>query len=227
MSGHTADSNQDPSSPASELPDIIPIFPLLGVVLLPGAVMPLNIFEPRYLAMVRDATEHGRIIGMIQPVVAEERRPDDHPDTYGTGCAGRIAAYRETEDSRILITLKGVCRFDIAAELPLVDGYRRVRADYGRYRSDLDEPVTDIDRPRLERGLRAYLAARNASADWQAIDEATDADLVNALAAVCPFSPQERQMLLEAESVDDRGRIMIGLLEGAFLEGRSDHQTRH
>lgn len=227
MTGNPSDGNQDPASPDGALPDVIPIFPLMGVLLLPGADLPLNIFEPRYLNMVRDAKEHGRIIGMIQPVIAEERHADDHPDIYGTGCAGRIADYRETEDGRILVTLRGVCRFDIAEELPLIDGYRRVKADYRRYRSDLEEPAADIDRPRLVRGLRAYLAAREASADWEAIDEATDAELVNALAAVCPFAPQERQMLLEAKNVDDRSRVMIGLLEAPFLEGRGQSQTRH
>ena len=227
MTGTPSDGNQDPASHDGALPDVIPIFPLMGVLLLPGAVLPLNIFEPRYLNMVRDAKKHGRIIGMVQPVRPEDRREDDHPDIYGTGCAGSIAEYQETDDGRILITLKGVCRFDIAEELPLVDGYRRVKVDYRRYRSDFEEPSAHIDRPRLVRGLRAYLAAREASADWEAIDEAGDAELVNALAAVCPFAPQERQMLLEAENVDDRSRVMIGLLEAPFLEGRSQSETRH
>jgi len=117
-----------------DLPAVIPVFPLPEVLLLPGGMLPLNIFEPRYLAMVQAALAADRMIGMIQPLAAEGRAGD--PPLYDTGCAGRISRFEETPDGRFLISLKGVCRFDIAEELATQEGYRRVRADWSHYERD-------------------------------------------------------------------------------------------
>ncbi|MDJ0950095.1 MAG: LON peptidase substrate-binding domain-containing protein [Alphaproteobacteria bacterium] len=209
------------------LPGVLPIFPLQGVLLLPGRLLPLNIFEPRYLNMVRDALAQERLIGMIQPLQKEAPSSDDHPDVYGTGCAGRITAFEETEDGRILITLVGVCRFDVTEELPLNKGYRQVRANYESYTEDLDEAEAAIDRPRLLAALRAYLDAQDVGADWDVIDKTEDGELVNALAMVCPFAPEERQMLLEAEDVSARARVMTALMEMTGTATVGDGGTKH
>ena len=198
------------------LPRVVPIFPLPGVLLLPGAPLPLNIFEPRYLAMVRDAISGERVIGMIQPC---EAAPDvGAAKVYETGCAGRITAFSETGDGRYLITLTGMIRFDVARELPMIDGYRRVAADYGRFRGDLDEPAGEIDRAQLLETLGAYFAANGIEGDWKAIEETEDERLVTSLAMVCPFAAPEKQALLEAMTLSERARAMTAIMAMAAHE---------
>jgi Lon protease-like protein len=198
------------------LPRVVPIFPLPGVLLLPGAPLPLNIFEPRYLAMVRDAIAGERVIGMIQPC---EEAPDvGAAKVYETGCAGRITAFSETGDGRFLITLTGMIRFDVTRELPMIDGYRRVAADYGRFRGDLDEPAGEIDRAQLLETLGAYFAANGIEGDWEAIEETEDEMLVTSLAMVCPFAAPEKQALLEAMTLSERARTMTAIMEMAAHE---------
>ncbi len=209
--------NPGPFRPDFEdLPRVIPIFPLPSVLLLPGGRLPLNIFEPRYLAMIRDAISGERMIGMIQPC-------EDAPDVgaagvYGTGCAGRITAFSETEDGRYLITLTGVIRFDVARELPSIEGYRRVIADYGRFRSDLEENGSDIDRGRLLETLGIYLDANGIEGDWKAIEEAEDQALVTSLAMICPFAAPEKQALLEAMTLPERVEALTAIMQMAIHE---------
>lgn len=219
-----------------DLPKTIPVFPLTGVLLLPHGRLPLNIFEPRYLAMVEDAlAARDRMIGMIQP-----RQPGSEgmtrggvtpPSTllYATGCAGRIAHFSETGDGRYMITLRGICRFDIAEELPTVRGYRRVVADYTRWKGDLAEPDQArgvIDRERLIAPLRAYFAAHNVATDWDLIAETPDDRLVSTLAMNCPFAPQEKQALLECATLADLAKAVTVLIEMA-ASGRSDETAKH
>jgi len=211
----------------AELPRIIPIFPLTGVLLLPHGRLPLNIFEPRYLAMTRAAlAAPDRMIGMIQPT---ERRPGDaNPPVYETGCAGRIVSFSETDDGRYLITLAGVARFAIVDELPLQDGYRRVVADFHRYRRDMEgEGAASIDRERLLAALRLYLAHQGVKADWDVIKDTPDDRLVTSLAMMCPFKDSEKQALLEAPDVGERARIVIALLEMASLDTTGGDKARH
>ena len=196
------------------LPDLIPIFPLPGVLLLPRGRLPLNIFEPRYLAMTRDALAGERLIGMIQPLDPVLR--EENPPLYRTGCAGRITAFSETEDGRHLITLTGVSRFQVREELPLRDGYRRVVPDWSAYADDLDgaaEP--DFDRDRLVRGLRAFFQRHAIAADWEAIMKTPGERLVTSIAMICPFAPSEKQALLEAPSLDERARLLAAIVEMA------------
>ncbi len=209
--------NRGPFQPDFEaLPRVVPIFPLPGVLLLPGALLPLNIFEPRYLAMVRDAISGERVIGMIQPC---EAAPDvGAAKVYETGCAGRITVFSETGDGRYLITLTGLIRFDVARELPMIDGYRRVAADYGRFRRDLDEPAGEIDRAQLLQTLGAYFAANGIEGDWKAIEETEDETLVTSLAMVCPFAAPEKQALLEAMTLSERARAMTAIMAMAAHE---------
>ena len=199
-----------------DLPRVVPIFPLPGVLLLPGGRLPLNIFEPRYLAMVRDALSGERTIGMIQPCA---EAPDvGAARVYETGCAGRVTAFSETGDGRYLITLTGVIRFDVARELPPIEGYRRVVADYGRFRGDLEEEASEIDRERFLETLGCYFEANGIEGDWTAIEEAGDAALVTSLAMICPFAAPEKQALLEAMSLPERARTMTAIMEMAVHE---------
>ncbi len=194
-----------------DLPDELAIFPLTGVLLLPGAKLPLNIFEPRYLKMTAWALSGTRLIGMIQPRGANE---GDRPDVYMTGCAGRITSFSETDDGRYLITLNGLARFDIVEEKPLRDGFRTVVPDWSPYREDFaDLPANGIDRDRIVGALKAYFAATNVDANWEAIKETGTDRLVNALSMMCPFQPSEKQALLEAASLERRAETLVALLE--------------
>lgn len=197
-----------------EVPRIIPIFPLSGALLLPQGILPLNIFEPRYLQMIQDSLAAERVIGMIQPEDNE-----DPPAIFGTGCVGRITSFSETDDDRILITLSGVCRFNVLEELPLLNGYRRVVADCHLYRDDFTtDHEAAIPRERLLEALRGFLTLKNVDANWDAIEKTDDLNLVTSLAMMCPFEASEKQALLEAQTISDRATIMVTLLEMALLE---------
>jgi Lon protease-like protein len=193
------------------LPSQIPIFPLTGVLLLPRGELPLNIFEPRYLHMTEDALAADRIIGMIQPT--EHENMQANPPVYRTGCAGRIVAFQETEDGRFLLTLKGVCRFDVEQELPLKRGYRPVVASWSRHRDDLKTRSERIDRARLVGSLKSYFSVHGISADWKAIEASADERLVTCLSMICPFEASEKQALLEAPNLLERSRILTTLVE--------------
>jgi uncharacterized protein len=193
------------------LPDILPIFPLTGVLLLPRGRLPLNIFEPRYLAMTRDAMEGERLIGMVQPSDPPIR--EINPAIYPLGCAGRITSFSETDDGRILITLTGVSRFRIREELPLHSGYRRVVAEWGDFAEDRNADEAGFDRSRLTQGLRNFFTQRQVQADWSAIDQAPGEHLVTSIAMMCPFAPNEKQALLEAKTLDERARLLTALIE--------------
>jgi len=221
----------DPSF--EDLPRVIPIFPLTGVLLLPTGKLPLNIFEPRYLAMIRDTlADEQRIIGMLQPRVPylEDNRGagglnNDGPDLYKTGCAGRITGFTESDDGRYMLTLAGICRFDIVEEMTGKEGYRRILADYRRFQNDIgDEPEADIDRDRLLAAVKEYFALQNIEASWDAVLATPDDKLITSLSMTCPFGPNERQALLEAQTLSSRADIVITLLEMALLEngGASD-----
>jgi uncharacterized protein len=204
------------------LPDILPIFPLTGVLLLPRGRLPLNIFEPRYLAMTRDALGGERLIGMVQPSEPELQdnrgRGPANPPVYPVGCAGRITSFTETDDERYLVTLTGVSRFRIAEEFPVLSGYRRVRPDWQPYARDLDgSSASDFDRVRFIRGLKSFFNHRQISADWEAIEKAAGEHLINSIAMLCPFAPSEKQALLEAPDLDERARMLIALVEMAAI----------
>jgi len=200
---------------AQGLPDILPIFPLSGVLLLPRGELPLNIFEPRYLAMTRDAMTGARLIGMIQPLEPGGER-ESTPAVYDTGCAGRITAFQETDDGRFLITLSGVCRFVVEDELALTDtGYRRVCPAYVRFLGDLDDPDAGaVDRDRLVRALQDCVpAGAGGDIDWPAVERMPSDRLVTSLAMMFPFSPGEKQALLEAPDLGACAETLMTLME--------------
>lgn len=220
--------------PFEQLPEVLPIFPLSGVLLLPGGRLPLNIFEPRYLAMFLDSLGGHRMIGMVQPTMpggfAGDGLPDDNgpPPVEGVGCAGRIVAFSETEDGRLLVTLAGLIRFETGRELPLHgNGYRRVHTNYDRFRDDFDgdDAVVELDRPRLMSALQGFFRARKLQGDWSGLKKASDDNLVTSLSMICPFAPSEKQALLEAPDGSARARLLIALLEMAAMGGGGEPET--
>lgn len=195
-----------------DLPLVIPVFPLDGVLLLPGGQLPLNIFEPRYLNMFDDAMSGDRIIGIVQT------RPGGDPTRPAlapVGCAGRVTSFAETSDGRYLVTLTGVSRFRIGEELPSRAPYRQVRAEFGDYALDLREDQTETvgDGAALLNALRRYLDNRGLAIDWNEAQAAPSDALINSLAMALPFDPLEKQALLEARTIADRRGVLVALLE--------------
>ncbi len=198
-----------PESP--HLPQVIPVFPLDGALLLPGGELPLRIFEPRYLNMVDDAMAGDKMIGMIQTTGGERSRPK----LAGVGCAGKITSFNETSDGTYLITLTGVCRFSAGAELPGNTPYRQVRAAFEAFATDLaqDPDAPGFDRSRFGKALKTYLNRRELDIDWESAKSAPLDSLVSSLAMGLPFGPSEKQALLEAPSLTARCETLTTLLE--------------
>jgi len=201
----------------SEIPQRIPVFPLRGALLLPRATLPLNIFEPRYLAMIDEVMTGHRILGIVQPAGGDDSESPQGND-YGVravGCAGRLTAYQELDDGRLMITLTGVCRFRIASEAEGPAPYRCFNVNYQEFAQDLDAGAGEdtVDRDVLHRVLKAYLESNRLSADWQAIADAPTELLVNALSVISPFAAEEKQALLEAPTLKDRADVLVALTQ--------------
>lgn len=213
------------SGDLGDLARVIPVFPLSGVLLLPRGHLPLNIFEPRYLDMVRDAMASERLIGMVQPRGSLRGK---RPALYDVGCVGRISAFEETEDGRYLITLTGISRFRILSELTTVTAYRQVEVDYAPFSHDRTDSATLAEplRAELLARLEVYLDDHGLRADWNAVRNAVDEMLVNAIAMLCPFDAVEKQALLEAPTIAERAQALITLMrfEG---HGAPDTTVRH
>jgi len=210
----------------SALPVVLPVFPLAGAVLLPHARLPLNIFEPRYLAMIEDALGRGRMIGMLQPSVAGDI---ERPPLYSVGCAGRITSFNETDDGRLLIVLTGICRFRVADEKPSTGLYRSVTPDWQPYLADLgDNEACTIDRERLIELMQVYFKKHAISVDWNVVKNAPDDVLLPTIIMICPFAPNEKQALLEAESFSARAQMLMTLLEmAAAPQSDNEGEIRH
>ncbi len=203
-----------------QLPETLPLFPLRNALLLPRGRLPLNIFEPRYLMMTDAALGAGRLIGMARP------RQDSEPENlYHVGCAGRITSFMETDDGRYLITLTGVSRFLIAAEIASDEPFRLARADWTRFKGDVwedleaDEPAT---RERLLEVLITYLSEAGLKADWDAIKDASVESIVNSIAMSCPFEADEQQAILEAASINQRAETLISTMEISVAESQAE-----
>lgn len=197
-----------------DLPSEFAVFPLAGALLLPRGKLPLNIFEPRYLAMTLDSLPTGRMFGLIQPD-SHAATNGDEPGLYRIGCLGRLSSFNETDDGRLLITLTGLIRFTIAAELNPRAGYRRVRGDFSQFTGDLAQirlPV-EIEREKILTALRAFFSRRNVDANWEAIRGLSDDTLIVTLAMACPFEAVEKQALLEAPTDADRAATLLALLQ--------------
>lgn len=201
------------------LPTTVGLFPLTGSLLLPGNYLPLNVFEERYRNLVEDALAGPQLIGMIQPVVPrQDNRPDphtlpEHPELYEIGCLGRIEQWERQEDGRYLILLKGLTRFRVERELTLERGYRRVEVSYAPFRTDPDEPQSDLDPGRLLAALESFAQQHQLSFDMQRLRLMPGVSLVNGLAVALPFSPAEKQALLESEGPEEREELLLSLMD--------------
>jgi Lon protease-like protein len=207
-----------------DLPEVIPVFPLPGALLLPRGQMPLNIFEPRYLAMVDDSLRDGhRLIGMIQPDVAHSSAPE-RPQLFKIGCVGRITQLAESGDGRYLIELTGVARFRVVEEVDAITAYRQCRVTYIPFADDFvaRKGENAVDRNALLRALGDFLRANKMKADWEGIDKAPNEALVNALAMMSPYGPAEKQALLEAPDLKTRAEVLIAITEIELAKKNTD-----
>jgi hypothetical protein len=210
-----------------DLPDVIPVFPLAGALLLPRGQMPLNIFEPRYLAMVDDALTSGRrLIGMIQPDGAHPGS-EERPNLYRIGCVGRITQLGETGDGRYLMELTGVARFRVGEELAVPTPYRQCRVSYAPFADDFIARKGEdaVNRPALLAALAAFLKANDLKADWDGIENAPNEALVNALAMMSPYGAAEKQALLEAPDLKTRAEILVAVTEIELAKGKTEGET--
>lgn len=202
---------------AADLPETIPVFPLTGALLLPSGQLPLNVFEPRYVAMVDEALRGPRLIGMIQP------RSDQPPGCAApalseVGCVGRMVQLGETGDGRYHVTLAGVCRFRVLEEVEVDTPFRQCRVDPGAFAADFDprRGEEEVDRRALLRTFRAYLEANQLETDWESIERASNSGLVTALSMMSPWGPAEKQALLEAPDHRARAEALIAITEFAL-----------
>lgn len=203
-------------------PEILPVFPLTGALLLPGGRLPLHIFEPRYRKMVEDALADQPFIGMIQPYAAipatyreggDPNAEEDNPDLYGVGCAGYVEQWERLPDGRFLILLRGVRRFRVQEELAPHHGYRRVEASYEEFLNDSSDAELEIDSESLLAGLRQFGERHGLELDWDVLGDLSGVALLNSVAMGLPFPPEEKQALLEAPGVRQRLAMLITLLE--------------
>jgi Lon protease-like protein len=210
-----------------DLPEIIPVFPLPGALLLPRGQMPLNIFEPRYLAMVDDSLRDGhRLIGMIQPD-ATHPGADDKPNLFKIGCAGRITQLAESGDGRYLMQLTGVARFRIEQELDVLTAYRQCQVTFAPFAGDFvaRKGEETVDRDALLEALTSFLKANNLKTDWAGIESAPNEALVNALAMMSPYGVAEKQAMLEAPDLKTRAEILIAVTEIELAKKNSGGET--
>ncbi|WP_332682511.1 LON peptidase substrate-binding domain-containing protein [Bosea sp. (in: a-proteobacteria)] len=211
---------------AEDCPAVIPLFPLSGALLLPRGQMPLNIFEPRYLAMIDDAIRTHRAIGLIQPE-PESGRQSPSPALLQVGCLGRITQFAETGDDRYILTLTGVARFRLVEELSVTTAYRQARISYGDFGIDFQARAGEeaVDRAGLLKALRSFAKANELKIDWKGVNEAPNEALVNALSMMCPFGPREKQALLEAPDLKSRAEVLVAITEIELARGGSDPDT--
>lgn len=210
-----------------DLAGVIPIFPLPGALLLPRGQMPLNIFEPRYIAMVDAALMSGnRLVGMIQPDPAHPGS-EDHPNLYKVGCVGRITQIAETGDGRYLMQLTGVARFRIEEELPVTTPFRQCRVTYAPFTDDFvaRKGEDDVDREAVLQALSDFLKANNLKTDWEGIENAPNEALVNALAMMSPYGTAEKQAMLEAPDLKTRAEILVAVTEIELAKTNTSGET--
>ncbi len=214
------------------LPENLPIFPLYGVLLLPGGNLPLNIFEDRYLEMIDDALKDSRLIGMVQPnkSASDNENGENQSKNFTIGCAGRITSFSETEDRRVVINLTGVCRFEIAKEMTREKSYRLVKPQWNGFLDDLStDRCMDLDREKLFGFLERYFEIHGLSCSWESIRSTPNEKLITALAMICPLDACEKQALLEARTCQERAELFMTMLELSVhsQSAQNDNFPRH
>ena len=207
-----------------DLPETLPVFPIKRVILLPRSSLPLSVFEPRYLQMTDDILGNNRLIGMIQPESGADTELTGNVvvPLRKTGCVGRLTEFSEADDGRLLITLTGICRFEIQNELETGNPYRTFKVDYSKYEDDLLPGFGEqkVDREKLLNVLRTYLKIHELDADWDSINQSSNEFLVNTLSIVSPYGPEEKQALLETKDLKQRSETLITLAEMDIASGR-------
>lgn len=200
----------------ADVPSVVPVFPLSGALLLPRAHLPLNIFEPRYIAMIDDALSTERVVGMVQPRFDDaDERDEVFPALCEVGSLGRVISFQESGDGRYLIQLGGVTRFRILEEIDRGKPYRCCRISAADFAGDLRQVQGegDVDRDALIRAFQSYLDANNLEADWKSVRSASNEALVNTLAMMSPYGPAEKQALLEAPDLRARAATLVAITE--------------
>ena len=218
MTGFTTAESHD------EMPSVLPLFPLSGALLLPRGQLPLNVFEPRYLAIVDDALKTHRMFGMIQP---DPEGGEDRPPLFKVGCAGRITQFAESGDGRYILTLTGVSRFAMIEEVPAMTPYRQGRVDFQAFASDFKprDGEEEVDRDGVLKALRDFAEENQLQIDWESINQAPNEALVNALSMMSPFGPREKQALLEASDLKGRAEVLVAITEIELARGRNASST--
>jgi Lon protease-like protein len=218
MTGYTPAESHD------EMPSVLPLFPLTGALLLPRGQLPLNVFEPRYLAMVDDALKTHRMFGMIQP---DPEGGDDKPPLFKVGCAGRITQFAESGDGRYILTLTGMSRFAMIEEIATTTPYRQGRVDFQAFASDFKprDGEERVDRDGVLKALRDFAEENQLQIDWDSINQAPNEALVNALSMMSPFGPREKQALLEASDLKGRAEVLVAITEIELARGRNASST--
>ena len=196
-----------------DLPDVIPVFPLAGALLLPRGQMPLNAFEPRYVQLVDAALRGPRLIGMVQPEGEAGTVPV--PRLHRIGSVGRVVQFAETGDGRYIISLAGVSRFAIEAEMPVTTPFRQCRVSYAPFAHDFKPRFgeTEVNRDAVMSALLRYSEAAKLKIDWSGIEKAPNEALVNALSMMAPFGLREKQALLEAPDLKTRAETLVAIAE--------------
>ncbi|MEN3952782.1 LON peptidase substrate-binding domain-containing protein [Iodidimonas sp. SYSU 1G8] len=201
----------------TQLPDILPVFPLTGALLLPRGALPLNIFEARYRTMIEDALKGRRVIGMVQPRTLESESQE--PPVYDIGCAGRLTAFQELEDGRYIITLTGIRRFRIVEELARTTPYRLFKVDYAGFMRDFEpETAHSANRDYFLKLIRQYVDLQGYQVDWDMIENTDTETLIHASSTLAPWAPNEKQALLEAADIERRYQTLIALYEMAIAQ---------
>ncbi len=212
-----------PASPA-DLPSSVPVFPLSGALLLPFAQRPLNIFEPRYIEMVDDALRGNRLIGLIQPQDLAEECPPGRPPLQKIGCLGRISHFEDNGDGRYFIILEGICRFEVVSELTVMTPFRQCAISAEPFASDFEREFGQeaVDRARFLKMMRDYAEFGDFELNWAEIERTGTADLVNFCCMVSPYGAREKQVLLEARSLEDRAETLIAMAEYEMARADGD-----
>ena len=198
----------------SELPNQIPVFPLSNFIIFPKTTVPLNIFEPRYIDMINDAMKLNKMIGIIQP--KNEKNENDIPNLYDVGCLGKITSFRETEDGRYLIELRGLIRFKKINEIKNDKKYRTLEVDFYDYSSDLDEKKEELKFSDLElifKDLKSLFQKKGFIINWKGLEKQSLNEIINALSMASPFALEEKQILLEAENLNIRKNKIAEILK--------------
>ena len=208
-----------------DLPKRIPIFPLTNAVLFPGTQLPLNIFESRYINMIDDAlASSDRLIAMIQPASSKD---SDSKILKNVGCLGKITTFNEIENNRYLITLTGIIRFNVKEEFDTTTPYRQVIPDFTNFNTDLeDQNVESIDREKLLGLIKKYLEHRNMLTDWDIIQQTSTEQLINYSGVLVPFTPEEKQLLLESITITERCDALEALYRSYIFDLSSENSTK-